>query len=80
MELARTIFELCERSQLGKNELLKKKKNKRNEKSTSSYLQVSDGSIERIIAETAFLVQEFPGFSIYRRAEKAVIEALLQLL
>ena len=45
-----------------------------------SYLQVADGSIEGIIAEAAFLVQEFPGFSIHGRAEQAVIEALLQLL
>ena len=45
-----------------------------------SYLQVADGSIEGIIAEATFLVQEFPGFSIHGRAEQAVIEALLQLL
>lgn len=45
-----------------------------------SYLQVSDGSVEGIVAEAAFLVQEFPGFSIDGWTEQAVIEALLQLL
>lgn len=49
-------------------------------KTCPSYLQISDRSIERIIAKAAFLVQEFSGFSIHRRAEQAVIEALLQLL
>lgn len=46
----------------------------------SSYLQVANGSIEGIIAEAAFLVQEFSGFSIHGRAEQPVIEAFLQLL
>lgn len=44
------------------------------------YLQVADRSIEGIIAEATFLIQKFPGFSIHRRTEKAVIEALLQFL
>lgn len=55
-------------------------RNKENKKSVFPYLQVPDRSIEWIIAEAAFLVQEFPGFSIHRRTEEAVIEALLQLL
>lgn len=45
-----------------------------------SYLQVSDGSVERIVAEATFLVQEFSGFPIHGWAEETVIEALLQLL
>jgi hypothetical protein len=53
---------------------------RRRVKRDPSYLQVSDWSIEGIIAETALLVQEFPSFSIHRRAEEAIIEALLQLL
>lgn len=45
-----------------------------------SYLQVSNGSVERIVAEATFLVQEFSGFPIHGWAEETVIEALLQLL
>lgn len=45
-----------------------------------SYLQVADRSIEGVIAEAAFLVQEFSGFSIHGRTEQPVIEAFLQLL
>lgn len=70
----------CENDADRKKGFDRNKKMRRERESVFSYLQVPDGSIEWIIAEAAFLVQEFPGFSIYRRTEEAVIEALLQLL
>lgn len=67
------------RAQRRKDAVFREKQDEGKEKKVS-YLQVADGSIEGIIAEATFLVQEFPGFSIHGRAEQAVIEAFLQLL
>lgn len=45
-----------------------------------THLEVANTPIERIISESAFLVQEFAGLAVHRWIEQAVIEALLQLL
>jgi len=45
-----------------------------------THLQVSHGSVEGIIAQAAFFVQEFSRLAISRWGKQAIVEALLQFL
>lgn len=42
-----------------------------------TYLEVSDRSVEGVVAESALLVEELAGLAVDRRAEETIVEALL---
>jgi hypothetical protein len=46
----------------------------------TTYLQVTNRSTEWIVSKAPFLIQELASFTIHRRAEEAIVEALLQFL
>jgi hypothetical protein len=47
---------------------------------SNTYLQVPNRSTEWVVPKAALLVQELASFAIHRRAEEAIVEALLQFL
>jgi hypothetical protein len=43
-------------------------------------LEVSDRTVEGIVAQSALLVQKLPGLAVLRRAKQSIIEAFFQFL
>jgi hypothetical protein len=45
-----------------------------------AHLEVSDRTVEGIVAQSALLVQKLPGLAVLRRAKQSIIEAFFQFL